>query len=282
MQIHKDIFLNSTHNQKKFGLDAFYQSNDEQKPCIIFIHGFNGFKDWGHFDLVAQFFATQGFIFVKFNLSHNGTSPENPTEFVDLEAYGHDYFTRDLDDIAQVIDYVDSEHCPFRSQVNPDKIFLVGHSRGGGLAILKTAEDERVKGLCTWAAISNVHYFWNKERLEAIEKTGVYYYHNGRTQQDLPLYQAYYENIQANLARLDISTKASKIEVPFLITHGKADTSVPITMAEELVNSNPQAETFWIEEAMHTFGGSHPYAKDTLPQHAQILCEKTANFFKSI
>lgn len=282
MQIHKDIILTSQHNQKRFGLDAFYQENTEQKPCIIFIHGFNGFKDWGHFDLLSKFFAEQGFVFVKFNLSHNGTSIENPTEFVDLEAYGHDYFTRDLDDIEQVIDYLHSENCPFQNQINLNKIFLIGHSRGGGLVILKTAEDTRIKGVCTWAAISNVHYFWTKERLEAIEKTGVYYYHNGRTKQDLPLYKAYYENVRENSERLNIPTKASSINVPFLITHGVADTSVPISMAEEISKNNPQAETFWIEDAMHTFGGSHPYNKTSLPEHAQTLCEKTADFFRKI
>ncbi|MGZ5283277.1 MAG: alpha/beta hydrolase family protein, partial [Bacteroidia bacterium] len=61
--------------------DIFYKKTSKPKPVIIFVHGFKGFKDWGAFNEIAEWYARQGFIFVKFNFSHNGTTPENPTEF---------------------------------------------------------------------------------------------------------------------------------------------------------------------------------------------------------
>ena len=36
----------------------------------------------------------------------------------------------------------------------PTTVGLVGHSRGGGVAVLQAARDPRVQALVTWAAIS--------------------------------------------------------------------------------------------------------------------------------
>ena len=52
-------------------------------PVLIFLHGFKGFKDWGHFPMVAEYLARSGFAVLRFNFSHNGTSPDRLTDFVD-------------------------------------------------------------------------------------------------------------------------------------------------------------------------------------------------------
>src|ERR1044072_99812 len=103
MHIAKNILLNSS-NGKPILADIFYLHTEQPKPVIIYSHGFNGFKDWGNFDLIAGQFASAGFVFIKFNFSHNGTSPEQPEEFVDLEAYANNNYTTELDDLKTVID----------------------------------------------------------------------------------------------------------------------------------------------------------------------------------
>ncbi|WP_394767426.1 hypothetical protein [Ferruginibacter sp.] len=35
-------------------LDIFFNEDLQQKPVIIYVHGFNGFKGWGNFDLIAN------------------------------------------------------------------------------------------------------------------------------------------------------------------------------------------------------------------------------------
>ena len=87
MKLIKDVILKSTHGERSMLGDIRYKSTNELKPIILFVHGFKGFKDWGHFNLIADWFAENGFIYVKFNLSHNGTNPENPNDFVDLNAF---------------------------------------------------------------------------------------------------------------------------------------------------------------------------------------------------
>ena len=74
-------------------LDQTISGNGGSKGVVVFCHGFKGFKDWGHFNKVSEMFANAGFVFVKFNFSHNGTSPESPSDFVDLEAFGNNNFS---------------------------------------------------------------------------------------------------------------------------------------------------------------------------------------------
>ena len=96
----------------------------------------------------------RGLLFLKFNFSHNGGSVEQPIDFPDLEAFGHNNYTKELDDLSQVLDWVEttySEH-PY---IDASNITLVGHSRGGGIVTLKAAEDSRVKTLVSLAGVSD-------------------------------------------------------------------------------------------------------------------------------
>ena len=47
-------------------IDWVLPDNNNNK-VVIFSHGFKGFKDWGPFNEIAEYFAKNNFIFVKFN-----------------------------------------------------------------------------------------------------------------------------------------------------------------------------------------------------------------------
>ena len=93
-------------DSKEILVDLLYKGESENRKVVIFSHGFKGFKDWGPFNKIAEHFASNGFVFVKFNFSYNGTSIENPSDFVDLEAFGNNNFCKELDDLGLVIDWV--------------------------------------------------------------------------------------------------------------------------------------------------------------------------------
>ena len=44
-------------------------------------------------------FAASGIAVLKFNFSHNGGTVEQPIDFPDLEAFGHNNYTKELDDL---------------------------------------------------------------------------------------------------------------------------------------------------------------------------------------
>lgn len=259
-------------------LDVFYKEDHQPKAIVLFVHGFKGFKDWGHFDLVARRFAEAGFVFIKFNFSHNGTTPNDPLNFSDLEAFGNNNFTKELDDIKFVMDWVLNNRS-LSEEINPELLFLLGHSRGGGVSILKAGEDPRVKKLATWAAVSDLV---NRNKLRTIEtwkREGVVYAKNARTGQNMPLYYQFYEDQVLNKERLNINHAVKRLSIPFLIVHGTADKAVDFKDAKELKRSSKQAILMSVEGADHTFGVKHPFTLEQLPENAELVLQKTIRFF---
>lgn len=260
-----NIIIDSLHNNKKIVLDARYFANGRPKPVIVFIHGFKGFKDWGHFNLIADFFAQKGYFFVKLNLSHNGTTPDAPTEFNDLEAFGNNNYCIELDDVGTLTDYLFNNPEEISShEMDLNSFFLIGHSRGGALAILKAREDNRVKAISTWAAVSNLSKRWDEDFVDEWRKKGVQYVYNARTKQNMPMYYQLWENFQQNKSRLDIPEAVWQLEKPVLVIHGFEDETLPVSMGFDISEWNPDVEVLFLEHANHTFGGYHPYDKKSI------------------
>jgi uncharacterized protein len=269
--------LISGSKEKPILLDCFYKDDGQPKAIVIFVHGFKGFKDWGHFNFMAEQFAQEGIVFIKFNFSHNGTTPEDPLNFSDLEAFGNNNFTIELDDLKNVMDWALSNTL-IQKEIDRNKLYLLGHSRGGGITILKAGEDERVKKIATWASVSDLI---NRNKLRTIEtwkKDGVVYAKNARTRQDMPLYYQFYENQQAHKERLNINHAVKRLHIPFLIVHGTADGAVQFKDAEDLKRSSKHAKLLVIENGDHTFGVKHPFT-GTLPQAAKQVITDTISFF---
>jgi pimeloyl-ACP methyl ester carboxylesterase len=259
--------------------DIFYKKTSKPKPVIIFIHGFKGFKDWGAFNEIAEFFARNGFIFLKFNFSHNGTNPENPTEFADLEAFGNNNFSKELFDLDCMINYIYTSGKIPSAEMDLKQLNLIGHSRGGGIAILKAAQDDSVKILATWAAVNDFGYAWDEDRIVYWKVRGVMHIENARTKQRMPLYYQLYEDFIANKAKLDIPSAVKKIKKPFLVIHGTEDEAVDFKHALEMKRWNPSIKLDLIPHANHVFGVKHPHKEIELPFDLKVVIEHTRDFF---
>ena len=267
---------------KSITLDIFFKESEYKLPVVIYTHGFNGFKDWGNFDLVAAAFASAGFAIVKFNFSHNGTTPEQPEEFADLEAFGNNNYTKQLEDLLLVTSWICSIKNPYQHVLDTENIFLTGHSMGAGIAILFAAEDKRIKKLVTWAGISECKTPWNSwpvEKMKEWKKKGVDYYTNTRTNQQLPLYYQLYQDFDNNQSRLDIEKAIKQLQIPLLICHGSHDIAVPIEKAYLLKEWQPMA-TLFIVESNHVFDRKHPWILTTLPAAMEDVLMETIHFLK--
>lgn len=283
MPVSKNIQLPGPHGLPVL-TDIFLPETKAAAPVLIYAHGFNGFKDWGNFDLIAQQFAAAGFVCIKFNFSHNGTSPEAPEEFVDLKAYSENNYSKELDDLGVVIDWASSPDQPFAARIDPSRIGLIGHSLGGGIVLLKAAEDRRVKAVATWAAISQCQTpwtHWPAEKMQEWRQTGMAYITNSRTGQELPLGYQLKEDFEQNTDRLNMEAAVKKLQVPLLICHGTEDPSVPFDSALQLRDWKPDATLFSVESD-HVFGRRHPWLEENLPEPTQHVVDQTLTFFKNI
>lgn len=276
MLISKNDIVEGKHN-KPIVLDYGFKANGTPKPILVFTHGFKGFKDWGHFNEMMGFFIEKGFAFLKFNFSHNGGTIEQPIDFPDLEAFGNNNYTKELDDITTVLDWIENHET---EEIDKNQIYLIGHSRGGGIAILAAHEDNRIKKLITWAAVSDLINRYSQEVITQWEKEGVLYIENSRTNQQMPLYYQLAEDTLNNLERFNIELAAKKLRLPHLIIHGTADEVVRIEEAHQINKWSKDSLLEEVEGADHVFGSKHPYTETSFPDDVQLVLDKTLAFLQ--
>ena len=267
--------------EKPILVDVFFNENSQPKPIVIFCHGYKGFKDWGAWNLMAETFANSDFFFVKFNFSHNGGTVQNPIDFPDLEAFGNNNYTKELDDLEKVIDWI-STNQDFKNEAKTDEISLIGHSRAGGIVLLKSNEDTRIQKVITLAGVCD----FSKRTattgdLKQWKNEGVKYVMNERTNQKMPHFYQFYEDFIKNKERLNIQKATENIQIPHLIIHGDQDNAVSIEEAKNLYKWNPNATFTVIKNADHVFNVFHPWEKSVVSDEFLEAIEKCIEFLKA-
>ena len=241
-------------------LDVRSGGRGTPRPAVIVLHGFKGFKDWGMFPVLAERIARAGMTAVSFNLSGSGV--DDGGDFSFLDRFGHATFSGDLRDLDTVVLALSEGGLGVPT---PTSVGIIGHSRGGGVAVLHTAYDVRVRALVTWSAVSTVAR-WSPEEIEQWRSEGALKIVNSRTGQVLPLHTDVLDDIEKNGASsLNIAAAAAQISVPWLIVHGAEDETVPVPEADALVKANRRGDSqlLRIEGAGHTFGAVHPFQGST-------------------
>ncbi|WP_010522878.1 alpha/beta hydrolase family protein [Aquimarina agarivorans] len=275
--IHKNIPLVGKHN-KPIVTDFYYNKELSKQPILIFCHGYKGFKNWGPWHLMLKQIAIEGYFVVAFNFSHNGGTIEQPIDFPDLDAFGNDNFSKQQDDLQAVIDQVIDPDFKFSSNTDPSKIFLMGHSRGGGVVTLKAASEPKITKIITLAGIASYHESLpSAEKIAQWKQKGVLYIENGRTKQQMPLYYQLFEDYQANKPQLNIATAAKKLTVPHLIIHGKQDSTVPFAKAALLHQWSKNSQLIALNTD-HVFNAKHPWEDDQMPLALAQTTDHILNF----
>ncbi len=271
------VIPSSGHHLPVFGTITFNQDG-QKKPIVIFSHGFKGFKDWGYYPIAAQWMANQGFVFVRYNFSHNGTSIDHPMDFVDLDIFGKNNFSIELNDLYDVINWIEQQASTFECDI--EHLYIIGHSRGGGTSIIKSNEDPRIKKVVTWASVADFESRLVGSDFEAWKKNGVAYIPNARTGQQMPLYFQLYEDFDRNRNRLFIRKAAKNLNIPLLIIHGTDDDTVSVNEANALHQWAKNSNLSLLEGANHTFNGVHPYMSEQLNEFILRKLKLTAAFLK--
>ncbi len=245
---------------------------------IIICHGFKGFKDWGAFPAVAEYFARQGWVAVRFNFSHNGIG-EDETEFTELDKFAENTLSKEIEDLQAVIDEVTGGRLlPFDADTG--RLALLGHSRGGGIAILKAVEEPRVKAVVSWASVSTFDR-WGPETVKRWKENGVIEVMNTRTNQRMPLNVSLLEDFEANRERFDILKAVKNLEAPLLIVHGEQDVSVPVEEARNIYEAanKDRTDLLLVPNADHVFGARHPY--EGMPDALAFVLKQTADWLNN-
>tara|TARA_B100000787_G_C16168305_1_gene285050 strand:- start:477 stop:1328 length:852 start_codon:yes stop_codon:yes gene_type:complete len=279
MIIDKNLTLKDK-NKKVILYDVFHNNDFTKKPLVIFSHGYKGFKDWGAWDLVGEEFAKNNLFFVKFNFSHNGGTLKNPIDFPDLNAFGNNNYSYELDDLERILTYFKKSNS---KNIDLNTIILIGHSRGGGSVLIKASENSLVKSVITWAGVSDfkIRFKENTQSWKDWKEKGVMYVENQRTKQSMPHFFQFYEDFKKNEDRFNIKSAVEKLKIPYLIIHGQKDVGVLPDEGKKLKSWNSTNELKLIESGDHTFSAKHPWKFDFLPKELKEVVLTTINFIKS-
>lgn len=251
-----------------------------EKPLLIFVHGFKGFKDWGAFPLACQRLQQSGFALLAINLSRNGTD-EQLTEFNRLDLFAEQTLSGDLEDLLQVIAYVNAHKEAFPG-AKVHQIGLIGHSRGGHTVIPAAVEAQEVKAVVTWSAVANYNERWTKNMLEDWKTKGYTEIKNARTGQRMQVNSVVYKDAITHADRLMADQRIKELKKPILLIHGSADDAVLERNCHQLYEAcaSESKEKLIISSAGHTYNVSHPFdAALKLPIEFDRLLQSTARFF---
>ena len=240
------------------------------RALIVVVHGFKGFKDWGFFPWLAEYLCNSGFAVCRFNMSRSGIG-ENPETFDRLDLFAGDTYSIQLADLASAVQYAQSKYPGLAT-------FLLGHSRGGGVAILGAYDVPGLSGVVTWSSIGRTDR-WDEQTKRKWHADGYLDIENARTKQMMRMSPAILDDYDRNAARLDIATAIANIDVPMLIVHGGKDESVPVEESRALAEKAREANLCIIEEASHTYNAIHPLI--TVPGALSLAALITAHFISA-
>ena len=268
MNLKNEVYTGATGRQSLVDLEIPEKFNGE---IILFVHGFMGFKDWGAWHLVMGYFIQKGYGFCKFNTTHNGGTIQNGIDFTDPVAFGNNTYSKELEDVKSVVNWIDAK-------VNHWNGHLIGHSKGGAIALIAGSQIEQIKSISTWAAIASIgERFPNEGELNEWKEKGVRHVKNGRTLQQLPQKYSLYTDYIHNVKTFDLKHICKTIKKPIFIAHGENDSSVNIENGLRL-SKWAKIDLCTIDAADHVFDSRHPWTEAEMPYPLLQLCEKTESF----
>jgi len=235
----------------------FGDENLGKGKVIIFVHGFKGFKDWGFWPYMGEYFASKGFVALSFNFSHNGVG-ESLTEFDELDKFAKNTYSREVRELSEVIDAVKAGHF---GDIGGKDIVLLGHSRGGGISLATAKIKPEISKVVLWASVATFDRH-SEDYKNKWRKAGFFEVVNQRTKQVMRLDATLLEDLYKNAdGLLNLKDAVKKLDRPLLIAHGEQDISVPPGEAAQLYDWSNQklTELFKLPSTGHTFGIVHPF-----------------------
>lgn len=253
-------------NKRTSVYDIYPATTDHSGHIFIFVHGYKGFKDWGAWSLMLEALADKGHTCYSFNFSHNGGTIDEPVDFPDLEAFAQNRYSYELFDLNEIVGLVNKKH-------SGDKIHLIAHSRGGGIALLVGATNSLVSSVFSLGAVSDFEARFPKgDALTDWREKGAYSVLNGRTNQLMTHNYSFYRDFVEHKSILNIKETLLKNTKPMFHIHGTNDEAVHYAESENIAKWS-RGELWLLDGVNHTFNTKHPWEREGLSEELKKVVD---------
>lgn len=238
------------------------------KACLLLLHGFKGYKDYGFIPVLARALADDGILVHRFNFSCSGMTNQIST-FERPDLFAQDTWNRQVEDVHCIIDgihtgAIDGAGLP---------LFIAGHSRGGATTLLTAGRDPsmHLAGIITINAVDRCNGL-SDEQQRALLEDGSMTTPSARTGQDLPINASWLQEQLDNPASHDVLSLCTSIKVPSIVLQGTDDPGVPFEAAERIAAGLGTC-VHAIQSADHVLNTANPAPADgqISPQLGEVI-----------
>ena len=230
--------IKNTHGER---LDyTFHPGTPGAKHLAILGHGVTGNKDRPFIVALGEALARAGVPTLRLSFSGNGASGGR---FMDST------ITKEVTDLGAVLDALAGW-----------QVAYVGHSMGGAVGVVRTAQDPRIRALVSLAGMVHTNAFAQREFGTVTPDQGCMW-----DDEKCPLSQVYL----TDLATIDtVVNLAPAIKIPWLLVHGTEDDVVPIQDSRDIfAQANVPAQLVELKGSGHVFSGdfTRPLIETVVP-----------------
>jgi len=219
---------------------------------VIIAPGFLGFADWGFYPHLAEKLLRSGYAALLFNYSTGGVG-KSGKPYSDLKNLKRMTISHDLNDLNLIYNYISTDKT-LSQKIDCENIGLIGHSKGGGVAIIHAKFNPAVKAIITINGIARFQRI-PQEKVNRIIKRGSHEIQLNGMLNKFRFKADFWEDIEKNKDRYDILKALKKINAKCLFIQGERDDKVGVSEAGELhFVAGEKSDLMIIELADHNFG----------------------------
>ena len=227
-------------------------TNKKKRPLIIICHGFTGSKEGQYymFTQTSRELCRNGYNVLRFDFRGSGDSEGR---------FEDQTFSNMSKDMKAAMSFVKK----FR-EIDYNKVGLIGHSKGGGVALGFANNNPKIKSIVLWSTVADYKLLWKgyEKEFKNMLKRGYSFYYGFKVPKKL-----YLENL-----RFDPLKIIKTIKVPILLIHGTKDIDVPLIHSKLLLReSRGPNSLIAIKNADHLF---------TEPKDREKVIKETIKWFK--
>ena len=242
----------------------------DQVPLFIFLHGFKSFRNWGFIPYICENLAYNGIITLNLDFSSNGVISENPILY-DTDTFANNTISKEVQDVDLLLSILLNDSKENRALGQSLKnwngqIYLCGHSRGAGIAIIAADKYREIQKVVLLSAISDFNRYTPRLINKWIEG-GFLEFNDPQSNQKLRMNSTYILDLIENQEKYNLKKIMQRLDKPTILITAENDLTTPIRESNELIenykknqnNKKNHCNFVLIKKANHLFNCTHPF-----------------------